>query len=269
MHIKLSLYPGGKTKALTMSYDDGTVHDRRLVDIFNRYGIKSTFHLNSGFFGKGGYLEEKEIADLFRGHEISVHTSTHPHLHRIPRAQAVTELMTDRAKLERLAGYPIRGMSYPYGTYNEAVVHLLEELGMVYSRTVASTGEFTFPERPLTWHPTCHHRDMAEMAEAFLNYETLTWRAGLPLLYVWGHSYEFNNNNNWDDMERFCERMAGREDIWYATNIELIEYKEALDRLQCSAEGTLVRNPSAIPVWVQAGEDPVEIGPGQTVRIRE
>lgn len=41
-------YPGGKFKALTMSYDDGQIHDRRLVEIFNRHGIKGTFHLNSG-----------------------------------------------------------------------------------------------------------------------------------------------------------------------------------------------------------------------------
>ena len=41
-------FPGGKHKVLTMSYDDGRDSDVRLVGIFNQYGIKGTFHLNSG-----------------------------------------------------------------------------------------------------------------------------------------------------------------------------------------------------------------------------
>ena len=35
-------FPGGKHKVLTMSYDDGKLEDRRLVSIFNKYGIKGT-----------------------------------------------------------------------------------------------------------------------------------------------------------------------------------------------------------------------------------
>ena len=41
-------FPGGKHKVLTMSYDDGKIQDRRLVGIFNKYGIKGTFNVNSG-----------------------------------------------------------------------------------------------------------------------------------------------------------------------------------------------------------------------------
>ena len=41
----------GKMKALTFSYDDGVLQDRRLIEIFNKYGLKATFNLNSGFFG--------------------------------------------------------------------------------------------------------------------------------------------------------------------------------------------------------------------------
>ena len=41
-------FPGGKHKVLTMSYDDGRLEDRRLVALFNRYGIRGTFNLNGG-----------------------------------------------------------------------------------------------------------------------------------------------------------------------------------------------------------------------------
>jgi len=35
----------------------------------------------------------------------------------------------------------------------------------------------------------------------------------LKLMYVWGHSYEFDNNNNWNVIEDFCKLMGGRDDI--------------------------------------------------------
>lgn len=38
--IQFDRYPGGVMKALTLSYDDGVVHDRRLVEICNRYGLR-------------------------------------------------------------------------------------------------------------------------------------------------------------------------------------------------------------------------------------
>ena len=35
-------------KMLTFSYDDGIYQDERLVEIFNKYGMKATFNLNTG-----------------------------------------------------------------------------------------------------------------------------------------------------------------------------------------------------------------------------
>ena len=46
--IVYTCFPGGKHKVLTMSYDDGRLEDRRLVEIFNRNGIRGTFNLNAG-----------------------------------------------------------------------------------------------------------------------------------------------------------------------------------------------------------------------------
>lgn len=43
-------YPGGLTKALTFSYDDGVEQDMRLVKLLDDHGMKGTFNLNSGLF---------------------------------------------------------------------------------------------------------------------------------------------------------------------------------------------------------------------------
>ena len=92
-------YPGGKLKALTMSYDDGTIHDRRLVEIFNRHGIKGTFHLNSGTFEYDGRINADEVATLFAGHEVSCHTFTHPFVERVPDMEVVNQILLDKQTL--------------------------------------------------------------------------------------------------------------------------------------------------------------------------
>ena len=46
----------GKRKAITFSYDDGVTQDRRLIEIFNRYGLRATFNLNSELLGRSGEL---------------------------------------------------------------------------------------------------------------------------------------------------------------------------------------------------------------------
>ena len=57
-----------------------------------------------------------------------------------------------------------------------------------------------------------------ELAKRFVEMEPETPQ----LFYVWGHSYEFEDNNNWEIIERFCEYMAGRDDIFYGTNEEVL-----------------------------------------------
>ena len=62
-------FPGGKAKALTMSYDDGKVQDRRLIDICNKYGIKGTFNLNYGQVGKRPRMTFEEMEGLYAGQD--------------------------------------------------------------------------------------------------------------------------------------------------------------------------------------------------------
>ena len=47
-------FPGGKKKALTLSYDDGVEQDIRLIDIMKKNGLKGTFNLNSGCYAPEG-----------------------------------------------------------------------------------------------------------------------------------------------------------------------------------------------------------------------
>lgn len=41
-----------KFKAITFSYDDGVQQDKRLIEILDRYSLKSTFNINSAMFDR-------------------------------------------------------------------------------------------------------------------------------------------------------------------------------------------------------------------------
>jgi len=269
MSAKVHLcYPHGKYKALTMSYDDAVEADKRLVNIFNRHGIKGTFHLNSGLFGQAGArrrLTEEEAVALYQGHEVSAHTLTHPSIARCPREQMVHEVMEDRKNLERLFGYTVRGMSYPNGSYSEQLKEMLPHLGIEYARVVQTTGSFSLPDDWLEWKATCHHKQqLMEHAETFVGIDK---PQHLILMYVWGHSYEFDQDNNWELIEQFCEFVGGREEIWYATNIEIVDYFKAYRQLRFSAGMEFVYNPTAQSVWIRADEAVIEVKSGQQVTL--
>lgn len=263
-------FPQGKTKALTMSYDDGMIFDKRLIEIFNRYGIKGTFNLNSGLYEAFGNRPSKEeIAGLYEGHEVATHTSTHPTLERCPLVYAADEILKDRIELERLTGKLVRGHAYPNGSYNEEIKQLFRQLGIAYGRVVQSKDDFALPTDPLEWHPTCHHNapDLLKKGQWLLDFQK--WQY-LKLMYVWGHSYEFDRDSNWEVIEDFCRLMGGHEDIWYATNIEIIDYMNVLNRLQFSAKCDMVWNPSAQSAWLQdENGNPFEIAGGTCRKIPE
>lgn len=256
------LWKDGKKKALTLSYDDGTIYDRRFVELLNRYGIRGTFNLNSGIFNTHQMLtfdgveidfsriEETEVKDLYAGHEVASHSVTHPSLTDVSANVAALEVINDRAKLEELTGELVRGFAYPYGTFNKEVEGVLAACGMEYARTVCSTCGFELPVNFLEWHPTCHHENpkLMELTEAFCgNKENKAL-----LFYLWGHSYEFRVHDNWEVMEDFLKYISAyKEEISMLTNIEIVDYVKAFKQLLRSTDGKLVYNHAATDLWFE------------------
>lgn len=271
-HLSM-LWPGGREKALTLSYDDAVLQDIRLLKIMNENGIRGTFNLNSGFFGtentliREGHLvmhnkvSADEVASLYAGHEVAVHTVTHPNLCVLPDAQVIDEVLTDRKNLEALVGYPVRGMAYPGGAYDDRVIGLLSGCGIVYARAVGTTKRFDLPVQPLAWKCSCHHWELEPMIEPFLT------QPGLKLLSVWGHAYEFDQRDDWDVIERQLKRLGGHDEVWYATNIEVFDYIAAYRGLDVAVDGSFAYNRSAVSVWVVSEGKKYEIPAGQVVHF--
>ncbi|MCR5627462.1 MAG: polysaccharide deacetylase family protein [Lachnospiraceae bacterium] len=265
-------FPKGKTKCLTMSYDDGKLQDKKLIEIFDANGIKGTFNLNSGLLDKpapqNGYsrIPSSEIMEVYRDHEVAAHTYSHPTLERCPLSEVAWEIMEDRKKLEEITGRLVRGNAYPNGSYSEEIKVLFRQLGIDYARVVEAVPDFKLPRDPYEWHPTAHHNDpkLMDKAEFFVGFNKKQY---LKLMYIWGHSYEFDKDDNWEVMERFCKYAGRREDIWYATNIEFIDYMNAAKSLKFSADNSFVYNPGASVVCLEAEGKYVEAVGGETTKL--
>jgi peptidoglycan-N-acetylglucosamine deacetylase len=223
-------FPDNKMKALTFSYDDGIEQDRRLVSMFQKYNLKCTFNLNSGIqsnankFNINGLtisrMNIEGLKDLYRGHEIAVHTLTHPSLIEQTIETVHNEIFQDKLNLQNIFDCNIVGMAYPFGTYDDNVIRVLKENGIKYARTVHETENFKLQDNLLELKATCHHsnKNLLKLADDFINLDSTE----PSIFYVWGHSYEFDLDNSWDMIEEFCAKISNRSDIFYGTNAEVL-----------------------------------------------
>lgn len=273
-------FPNFKGKALTLSYDDGVRQDKRLIAIMVKYGLKGTFNINGGLFSEAfngetkGRMTKEEALELYEpaGMEVAVHGYKHISLARVDSALAVEDVFADRKSLESMFGHVIKGMAYANGSYDDSVVEMLKQCGMQYSRTTISTENFELPTDWLRLPATCHHNNprLMELAKQFVGFKNDTsyfWAYRPRLFYLWGHSYEFDNNDNWQAIEDFAAYVGGREDIWYATNGEIYAYIQAFDRLEWSADGSYVYNPSSINVFINVYGVEYIVPAGKMIKI--
>ena len=279
-------YPGGVSKAVTLSYDDGVRFDIPLARIIEKYGMKCTFNLNSGFMTperKNSKLMAEEIQRelLERGHEVAVHGKYHRAPGHCSPVEVAADVLDCRRELEEMFGIIIRGMAYPdsgitnfqSGEQYPRVKEILEDLGIVYARTLGGDNDsFQLPADWHAWMPTCHHTNpnVLEWAKTFAEidlegkYAAARWPR---LFYLRGHSYEFDNDKNWDHLENICKLLGGREDTWYATNMEIYDYVTAYRQLVFSADGSMVFNPTLLKLWFDIDGKGYAIEPGQTLRV--
>ena len=226
-------------KGLTFSYDDGVTQDIRLAALFHKYGMKATFNLNSGLLGCGGSLNREgsvvpfdkvkpeDVKHIYMGHEVAGHALTHPCLPRQTDEEIIRQVEEDRVKLSELCGYEVLGFAHPFGNYDSRVTELIKSnTGIQYCRTVKSTHSFDIQENLYEFNPTVyHHREwdkMFELGEQFLNLKT----DRPAVFYVWGHAFEFDIHDTWQRFEEFLKMMAGKDDITYGTNSQLLLGKE-------------------------------------------
>ena len=226
-----------KKKAITFSYDDGVVQDIRLIELLNKYGLKCTFNLNSELLSKKGMLirEGKRIAHykihtedvkhIYEGHEVAVHTLTHPNLTQCDDKEIIRQVEADRLNLSELVEYEVVGMAYPCGGVNndDRVAGIIKKnTGVKYSRTITTNNCFDLQENLYRFNPTAYHLDFEKMMQ--LGREFVEFKPKEPkVFYIWGHSYEMDYGADyWVKLEEFFKLISNKEDIFYGTNKEVL-----------------------------------------------
>lgn len=224
-------------KAVTFSYDDGVTQDIRLIELLNKYNLRCTFNLNSELLGTKGILMREgqrishykihpdDVRYVYDGHEIAVHTLTHPRLPSLPDDEVIRQVEQDRLNLSELAGYEVIGMAYPCGDVNndDRVAEIIRDhTGVQYSRTITSAYTFGPQENLLRFNPTVYHMEWDKMLELGRTFVEL--KPDTPqVFYIWGHSYEMDfAPDYWIQLEEFFQLVAGRPDIFYGTNKEVL-----------------------------------------------
>ncbi len=232
-HFKSS----GKLKAVTFSYDDGVTQDIRMIELMNKYALKSTFNINSELLNKNGMLDRasqriahykvwrEDVKALYNGHEVAVHTLTHPNLTQLEDAEIVRQVECDRKNLSELAGYEVVGMAYPCGgvNNNDHVAEVIKKnTGVKYARTITTSESTEAQDNLYRFNPSLYHLDFDKMMDFGRKFIEATPETP-QILYIWGHSYEMDfAGQNWVKLEEFFKLISGKSDIFYGTNKEVL-----------------------------------------------
>ena len=254
-------FPGGREKALSFTFDDGCVEDRRLLDKIGELGLRATCNLNSDWFELVlPYNRRPDAEETLSAHdreyvEVACHGAKHADCMRMDGPSFLWDAMKDRAKLEEMFRHPITGYAYPQGAVTESAKRDLELAGFEYARGVGFYGNFDLPRDLYNIQGTIDllGGGTDELIDRFLALKCDTWIWGdtdAKFFEMFVHSYSIDSEDKWALAFSRLEKLAGRDDLWYATNIEVVRYIKAYRSLIFSLEHEYVYNPSALDMWI-------------------
>jgi len=237
-------------KYFTLSFDDGITQDLRIMEILKKYDVNCcSFNINTGLLGVSWdwvaeatgtiglthqrFTENEITSGVYDGFDVLGHTRTHSVLKDydyIDRNAVISEVEGCAQDIEALIGTKPVGMAWPNGDayYTDWTIDTVAQYtSCKFARTVTPTYSYSLPTYFLQWNPTCHFIDskMMTLAEEFVNMEPTED----SLFFVWGHGYEFDVNNNYDQLEELIKMMAEADDVILVTNTEFYElYKDQI-----------------------------------------
>ena len=241
---------------ITTSWDDGSRHDLRLAELLRKYNLPATFYVSKEY--RDDRLADAEIVNLSKNFEIGAHTLTHPNLDLITEERAKFEIKESKKWLENLIESDIEMFAYPRGRFKAATKNIIEDAGFVGARTVEefkfdfsfdpfemptslrvapypwrrkSGGAISFSGGILGFQPKRYIKSLSLglQPKSYLGFANLAkglfdkiYQNG-GIFHLWGHSWEIENLNMWQDLESVFKYISGRPGIKYRTNKEIIK----------------------------------------------
>ena len=206
------------------SIDDGTIYDQKTIEIFNKYGIKATFNLNSGLDDFVWYKDDKPVrrlslkdnVSLYNGHEVASHSLTHPHITMCPDEVIYREVKGDIDNLEAIFDRRIETFAFPFHDFDDRCINFIKDkCGIKYIRVSELDRTFELPIdqyhiKMTSWNIT----DTLSLIDDFIN------KNGKLFIYA-GHSYDFEFDNTYDKLEQLCQILVSNKNIKIITMNEL------------------------------------------------
>ena len=201
-------------KYFLLSFDDGTIYDRRFVELLNKYNIRGTFNLNSGLEDFVWYYEDRfpvrrqilsEIGDLYRGHEIASHSLHHHWLNSLTPPQLSREIGEDCETLKAQFGLEDIGFGVPFTACDEREIRIIRKF-VRYIRLSEFADSFALPQDPyhIPIHALYNDADVREKIAAFAENDLEE-----SVFVMAGHSYELEVLDHWEYMEELLQYISG------------------------------------------------------------
>ena len=267
------LYPDGKRKAFTITYDDGVLQDIRFVELLNRYHMKGTFNLNSQLMAEEfawthpcgleiRRLPSATAAQLYDGHEVASHTLTHPYMYNLSDDELIYQLCRDKANLERLFGREVLGFAVPFDYYSERIAECARRCGFAYARTSEERYCYAPPEDYFYWAAGTYHvmPGFSAFVEGFF-----TTEEELALCQIVGHSYDLDTEHMWEQMEEILQRAAADPEVISMTNLELVRYLQAMRQARITEDR--IENDSNQDLWFEVNGEVLCVKAGEVQDI--
>ncbi|OHA89499.1 MAG: hypothetical protein A3C70_01525 [Candidatus Zambryskibacteria bacterium RIFCSPHIGHO2_02_FULL_43_14] len=229
---------------VTTSWDDGDILDKRLSDLLSRYDVKGTFYISKNYRPKR--LPDSEIKEISKWHEIGAHTLTHPDL----RIAGTEEILGSKEWLQNLLNSEIKMFCYPKGVFDDKVIQTVKDAGFLGARTTI-LGALTFSDSfliPTTIqvYPFPFRPNLRKFLQPYQQRAPALKKLDVPILsmyswlsmakatfdvalqngevfHLWGHSWEIEKYDMWEELEKFLQYIRNRKDCTYLTNSELLK----------------------------------------------
>lgn len=201
------------SKYFLLSFDDGTVHDKRFVELLNEMNIPCTFNLNSGledfvweFEGKS--VVRQRLADTveqYRGHEIASHSLHHHRLDSLYPPQLRREVEEDCAALKQIFDVAELGFGVPFTACTEREIKIIRRF-VRYVRLSEYADSYALPADPyhIPIHALYNDADVREKIGEFARCDLED-----ALFVMAGHSYELEFLGHWEYMRSLLEYIKG------------------------------------------------------------
>ena len=216
-------------KYFVISIDDGTIYDRKVIEILNRHHIKGTFNLNSGledfvWYNEGRPVKRLTLRDnveLYKGHEVASHSLTHPHLTNCSDDHIGYEVGVDKENLEHIFNREITSFAFPFEDFDERCINRIKAIdGFKTIRLSEIDNSFTFPIDPFHIKITS-----LDVNEALKEMSRFVEDKNAKLFVFVSHGYDFEFNDTYNKLEELCKYVNKHKikSIFTSEIVELIK----------------------------------------------